>query len=167
MFQSLNHTQDRGLNMYALCIAVESKRDGESYGEALVQITAWLRAHLRSLSLAIYTRLLPSSTSQTFAPGIVNDPDAENNKVAQQTRDLLRQLPFLPGLVAAGSTWHFVALTPDPVSNDQRTILWENLRLGSTDTPMGTYTVVACLQCLSRWSKMVYWPWFKMAVLGC
>lgn len=71
-------------------------------------------------------------------------------------------LDFLPAVVVRGHEWSFVATTREGM----KTILWVEKPFGSTTSGLGVYKVVWTLQRLAKWSKEVYWPWYKKNLLG-
>ncbi|KAK1566163.1 uncharacterized protein LY79DRAFT_529297 [Colletotrichum navitas] len=69
-----------------------------------------------------------------------------------------RPLPdFLPAIIIEGHKWYFVACPKD----EEKTVLWSELFLGSTQHAIGVYSIVCCLQYLSRWITDDYWPAFQ------
>ncbi|KAF5264448.1 hypothetical protein FOXYS1_4770 [Fusarium oxysporum] len=75
--------------------------------------------------------------------------------------DGISELPFLPGVIVQGHEWKFVATT----RNGKETIFWSSHQFGNTTTPVGVFQIMAGLHRLRRWSRDVYWPWYKKHVL--
>ncbi|CAI0650332.1 unnamed protein product [Colletotrichum noveboracense] len=72
--------------------------------------------------------------------------------------DTPRPLPdFLPAIIIEGHKWYFLACP----NNEKKTVLWSELFLGSTQHATGVYSIVCCLQYLSRWITDEYWPSFQ------
>ncbi|PVH91463.1 hypothetical protein DM02DRAFT_734165 [Periconia macrospinosa] len=74
----------------------------------------------------------------------------------------LSGLPFLPVIVIQGHEWYFLAAT----RVQGETVLWERVLVGSTQTILGVYQIVAAVQVLGRWCDDVYRPWFRAQVVG-
>jgi hypothetical protein len=133
----INHTDYRPLRARPVAWSIETKKTGEGWDSATLQLGMWQSAHwsfLRDL-VAMQGR------------GAGHDVDA---------------LPgFIPGLIIQGHDWHLVASTLD---GDQ-TVLWQKLTLGSTSSTMGIYQIVCALQVLRQWTEQTYWPWLR-AVMG-
>jgi hypothetical protein len=51
-------------------------------------------------------------------------------------------------------------------ASDGIQIVWEHILLGSTQTILGVYQIIAALQVLGRWCNDMYRPWFKTHVMG-
>ncbi|KAH0421531.1 hypothetical protein CcaCcLH18_13373 [Colletotrichum camelliae] len=64
---------------------------------------------------------------------------------------------FLPAIIIDGHKWHFVAST----NSGSKTTLWSDLFIGTTQQALGVYSIVCCLQYLSRWITNDYWPAFQ------
>ncbi|GKU10898.1 unnamed protein product [Fusarium langsethiae] len=78
-----------------------------------------------------------------------------------QAGDAVDELPFLPGIIVQGHEWKFVATT----RKNNETILWSSFQFGTSQTAVGVLQIMAGLHRLKRWSKDVYWPWYKKNVL--
>ncbi|KAF5020435.1 hypothetical protein F66182_7514 [Fusarium sp. NRRL 66182] len=77
-------------------------------------------------------------------------------------REALTALPFIPGLLVFGHTWHFVASS----YKDRKTLLWiDNITMGSTQSDLGVFQIIKGINKLYEWSKDVFWPWYKTYVL--
>lgn len=71
---------------------------------------------------------------------------------------------FLPGIIIMGHFWHFVVTVRE--DGAKQPILLSSILVGSTDTVLGLYKVLAGVSRLRRWSKEEFWPDFKREVLG-
>ncbi|GKU14509.1 unnamed protein product [Fusarium langsethiae] len=76
--------------------------------------------------------------------------------------EALSSLPFIPGILVFGHTWHFVASS----YKDGRTLLWiDNITMGSTQSDLGVFQIIKGAGKLCEWSTDVFWPWYKSHVL--
>ncbi|EGU72589.1 hypothetical protein FOXB_16902, partial [Fusarium oxysporum f. sp. conglutinans Fo5176] len=73
----------------------------------------------------------------------------------------LDELEFLPGVFVQGHKWEFVASS----YLNGRTTLWTERTMGTTQSELGVFQVMAGLNRLRRWSLEVFWPWYKTYVL--
>ncbi|KAF5004983.1 hypothetical protein FDECE_8548 [Fusarium decemcellulare] len=73
----------------------------------------------------------------------------------------LEELEFLPGILVQGHKWEFVASS----YQDGRTILWTERTLGSTQSEMGVFQILAGISRLRQWALEIFWPWYKVHVL--
>ncbi|KAL5611119.1 hypothetical protein FOBRF1_007236 [Fusarium oxysporum] len=73
----------------------------------------------------------------------------------------LDKLGFLPGVFVQGDKWEFVASS----YSNGRTILWTQRTIGSTQSELGVFQIMAGLNKLRKWSLEEFWPWYKTYVL--
>ncbi|KAJ3532969.1 hypothetical protein NM208_g4684 [Fusarium decemcellulare] len=66
----------------------------------------------------------------------------------------LEELEFLPGILVQGHKWEFVASS----YQDGRTILWTERTLGSTQSEMGVFQILAGISRLRQWALKIFWP---------
>lgn len=102
--------------------------------------------------------------------------------------DLGRQ-DWLPGFIVQGHLWHFVAtvrrggvgkapvgvLSNRPLrrewgkgpyhTNCVSQILLGSVVVGSTQNPLGIYSVLAAIRCIAAWAENKYWPAYLERVL--
>jgi hypothetical protein len=143
----INHTDYRPLRERPVAWSIETKKTGEGWDSATLQLGIWQSAHWSFL------RDLVAMQGHGTGTGTGTGTDADNDVDA---------LPgFIPGLIIQGHDWHLVASTHD---GDQ-TVLWQKLTLGSTSSTMGIYQIVCALQVLRQWTEQTYWPWLR-AVIG-
>ncbi|OCL09823.1 hypothetical protein AOQ84DRAFT_220341 [Glonium stellatum] len=71
--------------------------------------------------------------------------------------------PFLPIIIVQGHSWNFLAATRGP---GPQTNIWSNVTVGSTESALGVYKIVAALQLLAQWSDTVYRGWLYANVFG-
>ncbi|KPM42334.1 hypothetical protein AK830_g4229 [Neonectria ditissima] len=75
--------------------------------------------------------------------------------------DEICTLDYIPALIVIGDQWKFVAST---YSNNM-TVMWVDCVLGSTNSELGTFQVMAGIRRLGKWASDMYWPWYKDKVL--
>ncbi|KAK2051790.1 hypothetical protein LY76DRAFT_375729 [Colletotrichum caudatum] len=129
---AVNSTPYHFLRNKPIAVAIETKRS-DGLEQAVLQIGIWQAAHWAYL-----------------------------DRIASKKGSTFDGLEFLPGLVASGADWYFVASTRE----GQRTTLWEKQPIGSTQSLVGTYKVIRTIQYLAWWSAEVYWPWFMSNILS-
>lgn len=70
---------------------------------------------------------------------------------------------FLPLFIVQGHDWSFLAATRQPGG---LTTIWSKVIVGSTNSALGIYQIVATLRLLAQWSTDVFKPWFWKYILG-
>ena len=70
--------------------------------------------------------------------------------------------PSLPVLSVQGKTWLLLIAT---LNADGNIYLIEDVTLGTTDSILGIYQIIAALRRLARWVHEEYRPWFEREVL--
>lgn len=73
------------------------------------------------------------------------------------------QLAFLPGVIVKGHEWFFVASVLGPA---KKAVLYTKQQMGTTETELGIYQIIAALSVLRDWAAGEYWPVFRTAVLN-
>ncbi|KAF5022985.1 hypothetical protein F66182_4942 [Fusarium sp. NRRL 66182] len=63
-------------------------------------------------------------------------------------------LDFLPGIIIQGHNWYLVITTRE----GKKTIYWNKLDIGATDTIEGVYKIIYGLQILRQWARDTFWP---------
>lgn len=146
---SWNQTCYPPLQKRPLAISFETKLTGRDWDSAKIQISIWVTAQLNKLE-----------------------------QLVAQDGGGLPGLPFLPLVVIQGHEWYFLAAnrvqreTVRPIlQNVEKAsyapqVLWERVMLGSTQSVLGVYQIVAALQVLGTWCQDVYRPWFRAHVVG-
>ena len=78
----------------------------------------------------------------------------------------LSEFPLLPGIIATGHMWEFVAMTLDLAKMRGPTTPWGRKSLDLPETPTGHFTLAAAIRYLTGWGEGDSWPWFVRAVVG-
>ncbi|KAG7403374.1 hypothetical protein Forpe1208_v016565 [Fusarium oxysporum f. sp. rapae] len=148
---SISHTSYGPLRVRPTTVSLETKRPGNDFDGAILQISVWQSAHwvmLRSL----LGRTWPGKQ----ACGLSRKDYANKS---------LRELGALHGIVIQGHDWIYVATSPEFVNEEgresTRTQLWLYEPIGRTNTAFGVHKVSAFLEFLKTWSLQTYWPWYK------
>lgn len=148
----INHTDFYPLRNRPIALSIETKKPGESWEKAKLQLGVWEAARwafLRHL-LGTYT----TQAAQTQA--VTEHQDQLNNTPAPQAH--LSGLPeFLPGIIIQGHDWNLVITTQE----GERTILWQRILMGSTLNTKGVYQIICCIQLLRQWAQDTFWPWLR------
>ena len=149
MGYSINHTDYTPFALRPIILSIETKRAAVEWDKSVLQMGTWQATQLRALS--------------TLAKAVarLDSPEGISSDEEEATMERL-PIDFVPGLIIQGHDWIFVATTVD----DQGTITFRSkIFIGSTDTVLGIYTILAVLKHLVRWSHITYWPLFKKILL--
>ncbi|KAH6960056.1 hypothetical protein BKA56DRAFT_680310 [Ilyonectria sp. MPI-CAGE-AT-0026] len=186
----LNHTDYRPLRGRPIALSIETKKTGEGWDGATLQLGVWQSAHwsfLRRLVEGHRRKKVAEEAAGGLAlaeeaarsvqhaeQGAVEDPDGDTDstetnshgQVEPQEPEIDVQpypLPdFIPGIIVQGHDWHLVITTTD----GQQTQLWQKVTIGTTNTTKGIYQIVYALQILRQWAQDVYWPWLRALILA-
>ncbi|KAK6206226.1 hypothetical protein QIS74_13645 [Colletotrichum tabaci] len=152
-YKSVNHTELSSLLHRPIVLSIETKLTGHDLTEAMNQISAWLVAQWDYLDYLINS-VSPASTSTSETQGTAS---------TRRSTAAEAGLAFLPGLVAQGHDWYFIAITRD---EDGLTRQWSKILIGTTETTAGIYSLIAVLQTLARWVEDDFYPWYRRSILG-
>ncbi|EMT73499.1 hypothetical protein NOF04DRAFT_20549 [Fusarium oxysporum II5] len=149
-----NHANLAPLSDRPIAVSIETKKTGEGWENARLQMEVWMAAHWQFLRKLLELRRLAaeavSSLKQT-TEGVTLDPE-EKCKLPE----------FLPGIIIQGHDWHLVITTPD----GEKTLFWQKKNFGQTSESKGIYTIIYNLQLLRRWAQEEYWKWMRELLLG-
>ena len=90
-----------------------------------------------------------------------NSSSAIELEVAQLSKERVRHLPSIPGVVVQGHKWSLVLSTRE----NERTILWTEREFGTTQSMQDIFKIVAGLRELAAWCRDIYLPWWQQNVL--
>ncbi|KAL1634259.1 hypothetical protein SLS58_010764 [Diplodia intermedia] len=133
---SINQTTHAPLIAAPIALSIETKRPGQDWDAAQLQLGVWVASQLNRLE-----QLVQYSWKEEW-----------RNHVPE----------FLPLIVVQGHEWNFLAATRDTSS---QTVLWRKIMFGDTMTDLGVYQIVATLQYLAQWAQSTYRSWFYESVL--
>ncbi|KPM42275.1 hypothetical protein AK830_g4267 [Neonectria ditissima] len=179
----LNHTDYRPLRERPIALSIETKKTGEGWDGATLQLGVWQSAQwsfLRQLVEGQRRRKLAEEVARRAAlveegarsvqqsgQGVVEglDGDAHPTETSSLPEIDVQPCPlpeFIPGIIVQGHDWHLVITTTD----GQQTQLWQKVTIGTTNTTKGIYQIVYALQVLRQWALDVYWPWLRALLLA-
>ncbi|KAI1284286.1 hypothetical protein F5Y07DRAFT_21 [Xylaria sp. FL0933] len=134
-WEYINHTDYNPLLRRPIVLSAESKKPGEGFKNAHLQLSVWQAAQWKFL-----LDLLAGESEGTQVPAAI---------------------PFLPALIIQGHDWYFAAST----RFNNETILWIKQPIGATESILGIFQIIHALRHIAAWIRTTYWPWYKRAVL--
>lgn len=152
-----NHTSLPTLINRPIALSIETKKPGEGWENAQLQMGVWNAAHWEFLDRLLRIKHQGSHRQP------VEDASAVPRTLEQgvDTEGPTMQLPvYLPGIIIQGHDWHLVVTTRE----GEKTIFWHKVTFGSTSNSMGIYQIICTLQVLSAWARDEYWPWLRAVV---
>lgn len=164
----INHTTYYPLRERPIALSIETKKTGEGWEGATLQLGVWQAAqwnilqHLASSSSATAQQNKAQSNN-----GIQDEPavrTGDHGEVdTQQTPSAEPVLPdFLPGIIIQGHEWYFVVSTK---VGDQA-VVWSKITMGATNSAMGIYQIILALQTIRAWVEATYWPMVRKLILA-
>ncbi|KAL8735428.1 MAG: hypothetical protein Q9166_000974 [cf. Caloplaca sp. 2 TL-2023] len=87
-----------------------------------------------------------------------------NLRVLLRSRGEEAELPILPLIQTQGHEWRLIIAEMD--SNESLIILHRGIKLGSTDSMLGIYQIIASIDRLAQWVSADYRIWWTRSVLG-
>ncbi|KAH7019758.1 hypothetical protein EDB80DRAFT_870376 [Ilyonectria destructans] len=186
----LNHKDYRPLRERLIALSIETKKTGEGWDGATLQLGVWQSAHwsfLRQLVEGQRRKKIAKEAARRLAlaeegarsvqqarQGAVEGPDGDADSTEtnsqgqvepQEPEIAVRPYPlpdFIPGIIVQGHDWDLVITTTD----GQQTQLWQKVTIGTTNTSKGIYQIVYALQILRQWAQDVYWPWLRALIIA-
>ncbi|KAF4992333.1 hypothetical protein FDECE_13748 [Fusarium decemcellulare] len=146
---TVNHTDFAPLQLTPIVLSIETKRPGKELDAAQIQMGVWHAAQWAFLRSVVGLTPHHTSTEEEIAR-------------QQKAETALSGLGFIPGIIIQGHRWLFVFSTLE----GDKTVLWTERQFGTTQSILDTYSVVAGIRELSRWTRDVYVPWFRENVLS-
>lgn len=71
-------------------------------------------------------------------------------------------VPSIPLVLVYGHEWR---MTLADIRGPNKILLYEDMTMGSTESVLGIYSIMAGLRRLARWTTEVYQPWFLDNIL--
>lgn len=132
-----------------LAISIETKSAAADRLTGSTQLASWVRAHLRQLDFARCALLSAKDANRTR--------DVNGSPVGDLLgSDEAQDLPTLPLIFAFGSEWHLQVAC----RRDQKTIIYDRIPIGRTDTLQGCYQLSASIARLGRWAETEFRTWW-------
>ncbi|KAK7425030.1 hypothetical protein QQZ08_008306 [Neonectria magnoliae] len=144
-----NHASLNPLYDKPIAVSIETKKTGEGWENAKLQMEVWMAAHwqfLRKL-LELRQRATNKLSSMKQAGGDLT----HNPEKAWQLQE------FMPGIIIQGHDWHLIITTPE----GEKTIFWQKQNFGNTSSSKGIYQIICNLQLLRQWAQDSYWAWLR------
>ncbi|KAF5026434.1 hypothetical protein F66182_1499 [Fusarium sp. NRRL 66182] len=149
-----NHANLSSLCDSPIAVSIETKKTGEGWENARLQMEVWMAAHWQFLRKLLDLR-------RRAANGLSLMSETAGDLTASS--DEAWQLPdFMPGIIIQGHDWHLVITTPD----GEKTIFWQKKNLGDTSSSKGIYKTIYNIQLLRKWAQEEYWTWLRELLLG-
>ncbi|KAM0342935.1 hypothetical protein ACHAPU_009053 [Fusarium lateritium] len=146
-----NYTNQSLLKDKPIAVSIETKKTGEGWDNARLQMEVWMAAHWQFLRQLLKLR-------QRMAEEV-----AKKQKQTPSAPEKSWKLPeYLPGIIIQGHDWHLIITTPE----GERIAFWQKKLFGQTSESKGIYAIVHNLQLLREWALDEYWKWMKELLLG-
>ncbi|EXL89977.1 hypothetical protein NOF04DRAFT_5904 [Fusarium oxysporum II5] len=149
-----NHTNHAFLSDRPIAVSIETKKTGEGWENARLQMEVWMAAHWQFLRKLLGLRRLAAkqvTSMKNATESLTLDPE-----------EVWKLPEFLPGIIIQGHDWHLIITTPD----GEKIAFWEKELFGHTSKSKGIYTIIFNLQLLRKWALEDYWKWMRELLLG-
>lgn len=146
--ENVNPTEYYALRSRPLALCIETKKPGEGWENATLQMGVWQAAQWI---------VLEATMAAAQELNLANRA-AQAGEVEEASYDLPE---FLPGIIIQGHDWFLVITTRE----DTQTVLWHKLMIGTTNSVAGIYQIIYGLQVLRKWCEAVYWPLIRNIVV--
>ncbi|KAF4496606.1 hypothetical protein FAGAP_7233 [Fusarium agapanthi] len=150
-----NHTNLSPISDSPIAVSIETKKTGEGWENAKLQMEIWMAAHwqfLRKL-LDLRQRAANESSLMKQVEGVI---------ASTSEADKVWQLPkFMPGIIIQGHDWHLIITTPE----GKKITFWQKQSFGDTWSSKGIYKIIYNLQLLRKWAQEEYWIWLRELLL--
>ncbi|KAI3571101.1 hypothetical protein IWW34DRAFT_639902 [Fusarium oxysporum f. sp. albedinis] len=140
----INHTDFFPLRNRPIALSIETKKPGDAWDKAKLQLGTW------------------DAARWAFLRHLVETYKAQKARIRDQNpcpmpMDITKLPDFLPGIIIQGHDWNLVITTQQA----GRTMLWQRVLMGSTQSTKGVYQIICCLQLLRQWAEDSFWPWLR------
>ncbi|KAH7261572.1 hypothetical protein BKA59DRAFT_539321 [Fusarium tricinctum] len=168
-----NFTDSTPLAQRPIALSIETKKPSAGFDGAKLQLGVWQNAHwtfLRHLALvasrnkvAAEKKSAEKKSAEAVAELVAIEQqlmeteqeqmETEQESIAAEQRPY--KLPsFIPGIIIQGHLWHLIITTPE----GRRTVVWQSVGIGNTQSTKGIYQIVCVLHLLRKWVETTYWP---------
>lgn len=142
-------------------MSIETKKPNAGFDGAKLQLGVWQNAHwtfLRHLALvASYNKVAAEKKSAEAVAELaaIEQQLMETEQESMAAEQKSYELPsFIPGIIIQGHLWHLIITTPE----GRRTMVWQSVGIGNTQSTKGIYQIVCVLHLLRKWAEKTYWP---------
>ncbi|KAJ3455925.1 hypothetical protein MRS44_017407 [Fusarium solani] len=146
---AFNHTNLNSLSDRPIAVSIETKKTGEGWETAGLQMQVWSAAHWQFLRKFLELRQRASDELSRIGQQTIGAAaaDPEPSPIAGY------ELPdFLPDIIIQRHDWHLVITTGE----GDKTIFWQKKTFGNTSSSKGIYQIISTLQLLRRWVQVEY-----------
>ncbi|SPJ87904.1 uncharacterized protein FTOL_12373 [Fusarium torulosum] len=159
-----NFTDATPLAHRPVAFSIKTKKPSAGFDGAKLQLGIWQNAHwtfLRHIAQLAFDRCAKAEETAAAELGqmeIAQEPMDEAAAPEPLEQSLAHKafvLPtFIPGIIIQGHFWHLIITTPQ----DRKTMVWQSIGIGNTQSTKGIYQIVYILHLLRQWVKVTYWP---------
>ena len=139
---SINQTNPNHVRFTPIAVSIETKRAAIEEDQAILQLNTWVSAHFAKLD----------SLVGSYAP----DEKAKVEVKAKAT------MPILPLVKIQGHDWKLLIAE----KKTDLILIHGELMIGSTQSHLGVYQILAALRRLAQWVNDEYRPWWIQEILG-
>ncbi|KAJ4248099.1 hypothetical protein NW762_012869 [Fusarium torreyae] len=155
-----NHTNLKPLDEKPIAVSMETKKTGEGWENARLQMEVWMAAHWEFLRHLLELRQRAANQVSIMDQHARVDVPADLEP--SLNNDQTWQLPaFLPGIIIQGHDWHLVLTTCEGGKMN----FWQKKTFGATSSSKGIYQIIYTLQLLQQWARDEYWAWLRKLLL--
>ncbi|KAM0278503.1 hypothetical protein ACHAO9_012143 [Fusarium lateritium] len=151
-----NFTDATPLAHRPIALSIETKKPSAGFDVAKLQLGIWQNAHwtfLRHLAQVASERWETAKKAAAAEPGQMETVQ-EHVKEATKPKKTFDLPTFIPSIIIQGHLWHLIITTPQ----DSKTMVWQSVCIGTTQSTKGIYQIVHALHLLRQWVKLKYWP---------
>ncbi len=139
---SVNQTNANHVRFTPIAVSIETKRAAIEEDQAILQLNTWVSAHFAKLD----------SLVGSYAPN-------EEAKAEVKAKAIM---PILPLVKVQGHDWKLLIAE----KQTDLILIHGELAIGSTQSHLGVYQILAALRRLKQWVNDEYRPWWTQEILG-
>ena len=140
--ESVNQTNPNHVRFTPIAVSIETKRAAIEEDQAILQLNTWVSVHFAKLD----------SLVGSYAP----------NEKAKAEVKVKATMPILPLVKIQGHDWKLLIAE----KKTDLILTHGELAIGSTQSHLGVYQILAALRRLARWVNDEYRPWWIREILG-
>ena len=139
---SVNQASPNHIRFTPIAVSIVTKRAAIEEDEAILQLNTWVSAHFDKLDSLI----------SSYSP----------NEKAKAEVKAKATMPILPLVKIQGHDWKLLIAE----KKTDLILIHGELAIGSTDSHLGVYQILAALRRLAQWVNDEYRPWWIREILG-